>query len=224
MFDQSGLDIRKYRPDPDRASSGVIEAFVQHLEERVGERVTDLRGAIAAEQAEIEHAHRDLVVDEPAHYNLRMVAAVLAARRILSRTMSGQALLSLLEEAFTGPYASLIRSGTRTWLDAESDPFRAMVALVRTREREDFGKGFTLERERDDDAAYLLNVRRCFYHDVFAAEGAAELTPIFCAFDRSWIDGIDPDRHGFRFERPTTIGLGGSICPFHFRRVGDPPR
>jgi len=30
---------------------------------------------------------------------------------------------------------------------------------------------------------------------------------------------IDPDRHGFTFTRTTSIGHGGSTCPFHFRRT-----
>lgn len=41
-----------------------------------------------------------------------------------------------------------------------------------------------------------------------------------CAFDGNWIEAIDSDKDGFRFERVTTIGLGGTHCPFHFTRTG----
>ncbi|GAB4583797.1 L-2-amino-thiazoline-4-carboxylic acid hydrolase [Nocardia sp. IFM 10818] len=44
-------------------------------------------------------------------------------------------------------------------------------------------------------------------------------TPVLCEFDANRIGAIEPERHGFRFERTTTIGVGGSHCPFHFDRV-----
>ncbi|WP_433734573.1 L-2-amino-thiazoline-4-carboxylic acid hydrolase [Nocardia sp. CA-129566] len=51
------------------------------------------------------------------------------------------------------------------------------------------------------------------------ARGRTELTTEMCEFDANWIDVIDPRAHGFRFQRTTTIGLGGSHCPFHFDRT-----
>lgn len=57
-------------------------------------------------------------------------------------------------------------------------------------------------------------------HDVLSAHSAAELTPVMCAFDQAWIEAIDPARHGFRFDRVTTIGLGGTHRPFQFTRTG----
>jgi hypothetical protein len=38
-----------------------------------------------------------------------------------------------------------------------------------------------------------------------------------------WIEAIDPARHGFRFDRATTIGYGGSYCPFRFTRARSGP-
>ena len=34
----------------------------------------------------------------------------------------------------------------------------------------------------------------------------------FCAFDRNWIDAIDPQRDGFFFGHPETLEAGGSSC------------
>lgn len=51
-----------------------------------------------------------------------------------------------------------------------------------------------------------------------AANDATELGAAMCEFDGNWMSAIDPERHGFRFERPTTIGCGGTHRPFHFRR------
>jgi len=67
---------------------------------------------------------------------------------------------------------------------------------------------------------YTAEVTRCHYHDVLSANGAGQLTPIFCAFDSNWINAVEAERDGLEFERPTTIGTGGDSCPFRFRRIG----
>jgi hypothetical protein len=48
--------------------------------------------------------------------------------------------------------------------------------------------------------------------------------PGVLAFDKAWIEAIDPARHGFRFDRVTTIGRDGSHCPFHFSRTPRPEK
>ena len=148
-----------------------------------------------------------------------MLAAVLAAYRVLAGRMPRDQLVSLLRDSFAGQFRDVVRDGTARWLDTVEDPFTAMVDLSKSRERLSFGAGFQFEHERDDRQAYLLNVRGCFYHNFFAANGAPELTPVFCDFDLGWIEAIDPGRHGLRFERATTIGYGGEMCPFHFFRL-----
>ncbi|MDX3233671.1 L-2-amino-thiazoline-4-carboxylic acid hydrolase [Streptomyces sp. ME19-01-6] len=95
----------------------------------------------------------------------------------------------------------------------------AATRAVRAALLEPLGEACTFQRSADNDQRDLLDVQRCFYHDVLRANSASELTPVMCAFDRNWIEAIDPDRHGFRFERATTIGLGGDRCPFHFTRT-----
>jgi hypothetical protein len=124
-----------------------------------------------------------------------------------------------LREAFIKPTRDFVREATTQMLDAAPDPLHALAEVSKFREEHFYGAGFTFEHERDDNQAYLVNVRRCFYHNFFVANGAPELTPIFCDFDANWIDAIDPARHGVRFERTTTMGYGGTMCPFHFYRI-----
>lgn len=95
-------------------------------------------------------------------------------------------------------------------------------AISRERERAFFGENFVFGHPADDESRYIAEVRRCFYHEVLAASGAAKLTPVLCAFDATWIEVIDPPRHGFTFERPATIGTGGVTCPFTFTRNAGP--
>ncbi|RCV54029.1 L-2-amino-thiazoline-4-carboxylic acid hydrolase [Marinitenerispora sediminis] len=213
-----------YQPDPDRETTLLLDAFFDHLAGTVRARALagDLVPRMRARHAELVAANAHRVVDEPARHNLRLTLALVAAYELLRPVMGRADAVEEVREALVEPMGDELRAGTRAVLDAAPDPFAAMVAISRSREEHAFGAGFTFEREVGEDR-YLLSVGRCFYHDVLAANSAAELTPVMCAFDANWIEEIDPRRHGFRFERATTIGLGGTHCPFHFRRTGAAP-
>jgi hypothetical protein len=212
----------QYVPDPERDTAELIDAFCRRLGESVLDAnllSTDLPG-IARRAAELEAAHGDLVVDDPARHNLRMSLVLVAAHELLKGRLGADESVRVLRAAFTEPLAPMVRDATLAMLDNAPDPFAAMVAMSKDRELHAFGAGFAFQRPVDDETEYLLDVRGCFYHDVLERNSATELTPILCAFDANWIDAIEPDRHGFRFDRQTTIGLGGGHCPFRFRRTG----
>ena len=93
-----------------------------------------------------------------------------------------------------------------------------MTTTSRTKEETAYGPSFTFEHERDDQDAFWVKISRCYYHDYFKAHGASELTPVFCDWDANWASAINPRRHGFHFERPTTLGFGDSACYFRYTR------
>ena len=210
-----------YTPNPEAETAWSIQAFLEALKQRISDaaQAQQLIKAIQEQQRDLEAAHKDWIVDDQAAYNLRMGAVILAAYQLLRDRISRDELLALLREAFIMPLRDTIRAGTAHMLDRAPDPFEAMVATSKAREAYFFGKGFVFERPRDDQSAYYADVTRCLWHSFFVANGAPELTPIFCDFDANWIDAIDPARHGFRFGRDTTLGYGGALCPFHFFRL-----
>ena len=169
------------------------------------------------EQLLADQQHR--VIDEPSRYNLSLTLAVLAAYQELGTRRNADQLVPLLARAFVEPMEPYVRAATRAALDTATDPFAAMTGISKDREHDAFGAGFDFSHPDDDHDRYTAEVTRCYYHDTLAANGAAQLTPIFCAFDANWINAIDPDRDGLQFERPTTIGTGGTTCPFRFRRT-----
>ncbi|MEW9554175.1 L-2-amino-thiazoline-4-carboxylic acid hydrolase [Nonomuraea sp. NPDC050783] len=221
--DQFGLAEGGYVPDPDRDITLLLDAFYGHLAAVLreyalpGEPATAMR----ARQEELEAANRHLIVDEPARHNLRMTLALVAAYEFLRPRLGQETAIAVVRASFTEPLGDAMKEGTRAMLDHAPDAFRAMVELSRSREEHAFGRGFVFARPVDDDHRYHLDVRRCFYHDVLVANAAPELTPVMCAFDANWIEAIEPGRHGFRFDRRTTIGTGGTFCPFHFSRTGE---
>ncbi|WP_165422865.1 L-2-amino-thiazoline-4-carboxylic acid hydrolase [Ktedonosporobacter rubrisoli] len=209
-------------PENSRAEiEAVIAAFLGELERAVAQRkdASELMTAIQAKREELALAYQDRAVDEYARYNLQLTSVVLAAYQVLGDVWPHAELIALLRHALIDTTRAYVQQMTASSLDQAADPFKTMVAASKAREAHFFGAGFHFERERDDDQAYLLNVRSCFYHNFFVDHEAPELTPLFCDYDANWIEAIDPARHGLRFERPTTIGYGGKFCPFHFYRT-----
>ncbi|MGW4637902.1 L-2-amino-thiazoline-4-carboxylic acid hydrolase [Sphaerisporangium sp. NPDC004334] len=210
-----------YQPDPAAETRMLIDAFFAALSDAVTGQ-DDLIARLRAKHERLLADQRHRVIDEASAFNLALSLAVLAGYQELAPQYRDDELHALLRTAFVEPMRATVQQATAAALDAAADPFAAMVDISRLRERYAFGAGFTFTHPRDDDGHYVAQVERCYYHDVLSANGAAHLTPVFCAFDANWIDVIDPERHGFAFDRPTTIGTGGQNCPFRFRRTDTP--
>ncbi|SEG73778.1 L-2-amino-thiazoline-4-carboxylic acid hydrolase [Thermomonospora echinospora] len=219
--DRFGLSGGDYVPDPERETAALVEGFFEHITAalRAHALPEGLVAVMRTRHERLQAANAHLIVDEPARHNLRITLAVAAAYESLLPRLGRDAAIDTVRAALVEPLGDAVHVGTRAMLDAAPDPFAALVAVSKSREEHAFGKGFTFRRPADDDRRYLLNIHRCFYHDVLVANSVPELTPAMCAFDANWIEAIDPDRDGFRFERVTTIGLGGTHCPFHFTRT-----
>ncbi|MFD6159755.1 L-2-amino-thiazoline-4-carboxylic acid hydrolase [Nocardia sp. NPDC060256] len=219
--DRFGLAGDDYVPDVAGDSAAIVEAFFDHLAGslRDADLPDELFAAMRASLVELCAAEEWRCVDEPARYNLQMTLALVVAYRALRPRLGGEVTIAALRSAFVEPLGEPVQAGTRAMLDAADDPFAALVAVSKTREKYAFGAGFDFARTVDDEESYHLDIVRCFYHDVLVAHSASELTPVMCEFDANWIGAIDPAKHGFRFERATTIGLGGTHCPFHWDRA-----
>ncbi|GLY63631.1 L-2-amino-thiazoline-4-carboxylic acid hydrolase [Amycolatopsis taiwanensis] len=216
------MSTDRFLPDPEGDAAAVIDGFFGHLAATLRERELpeeELLAAMRARHEELTAANQNLIVDEAAVHNLRMTLALVAAYELLTPELGRDDAADLIGTAFNEPLSEAIRQGTEAMLDSSPDPYRAMVELSKSREQHTFGAGFTFRHPVDDDDQHFADVHECFYHNVLVANGAPELTPMMCAFDMNWIEAIDPRKHGFRFERTTTIGLGGTHCPFHFVRT-----
>src|SRR5437764_592025 len=126
------------------AAQVLVRAFVDAVGERVGAAAIEpsFGAAVDAERARLEQAHCEWLVDEPAVANVHMLAAVLAAYRLLDGRLPREQLVALLRECFAGQFRDVIREGTARWFDTVDDPFVAIVDVSRSRERHSFGAGF----------------------------------------------------------------------------------
>ncbi len=75
--------------------------------------------------------------------------------------------------------------------------------------------GWETEWVRDDADAIAFNMKSCFYLKVLTAYGVPELVPIFCHTDEAGMEGIP----SLVFERSNTIGRGGAVCDFCYRKA-----
>lgn len=218
MNDQSGTAAAVNLED---GNTWVIEGFLEVVTQALTEpgNQQELRARVLTDAQGLEQKYAPWSVDPRAQSNLRLSAVVLATYRLLADRLPGAELLALLYRAFNEPLRDQIRAGVGQYLDQVPNAFAALTDMSKDREASYFGQSFSFERPRDDRRAYYLDVTHCLWHSFFVAEGAPELTPIFCAFDENWIEGIDPERHGVRFSRPTTLGLGGPLCAFHFYQL-----
>jgi hypothetical protein len=211
------MNTDHYVPDPETETTAIVDAAFEHLR---AQGVSDgTLAAIRARHTELVATNQHLVVDELARHNIRFTLMAAAAYELLRPELGQDKAIQAVEAAIVEPMAPFVGEATRAMLDNTPDPYQAMVELSKARETDAFGAGFEFRHPVDDGNRFHADVHRCHYHDVLVANGMPELTPALCAFDRNWMDAIDPDRHGFRFDRETTIGLGGTHCPFHFSRV-----
>jgi hypothetical protein len=160
-----------------------------------------------------------LVVDEKTWPHLRLTACVLASYQALSsEKIDKDLVLGILEDVFVSIGRTTLKLTTQAMLTFSKDPFLAITSVGKRRAIEQYGEAWEFKFEEAEDL-FVMTTTKCFYHDFFVSAGTEQLTRIFCSWDENWITQIDPTRHGFHFERPTTLGYGGTECPFIFKKL-----
>lgn len=164
-----------------------------------------------------EFAHP--AADRASDYHRTLASLVLGTyETLLAEGLSRSDSLKALQRGVVEPNSAIVRWSMKAMLFFSRDPMRRVVEYSHNNVPASYGEGFTFEESGDARQEYTMTVTRCFYHHYFTAHSAAELTELFCAWDRNWVDAISPDRHGVEFIRSTTIAQGGDSCPFTFRR------
>lgn len=173
-----------------------------------------VRARLEVRSTQCQHLVENELDEANVRFTLLAVALFDVGEPLLGRERAAR----LVDDCLNQPLRGHVVEGTRQLLDGSDDAFRALVDVSKDREHDYFGPSFEFSRLIDDDAGYVLQISRCLFHEVLRACGRTELQPILCRFDLSWIDAIDPDRHGIRFVRPCTFATS-SRCQFWFART-----
>lgn len=157
--------------------------------------------------------------DRQAGTILGMCSLVLAAYRESKVTLGNQqAALDVVKAALHQNYKGFGKFMNRPLLWISRDPVTLLSKLNLKRWSQwMYGKSMEFEQETAADRVTLL-VNRCAFHQFFVEQGEPELTRLFCAWDRHWMDVIDESKRPMRTERPSTISTGAGSCRFHFVR------
>jgi hypothetical protein len=194
--------------DPSDWTPVIERAFFERIgsEDRIRQRL-----------AELEASTRALVRNPMDAANVRFTALAVAAFDVLAPEHGADEAARLVDDALNTPLREQILAGTRAMLDHAPDPLGALVEASKEREASYFGPSFRFERPVDDHDTYVLDIKRCLFHETLVAVGRPELQPILCRFDLNWADAIDPARHRVRFVRPVTFATGAT-CRMCFVR------
>jgi hypothetical protein len=193
--------------DPSDSIAILEHAFFEQLRAS-GEASQE--GLIRERLAELAQETAHLVHNPMDEANVRFALLAVAASEYVCE--------SVVRDCLLNPLRSWVLEGTRAMLDLAADPFAALVSESKAREASFFGPSFEFERPIDDAFGYVLEVRRCMFHETLRACGRTDLQPILCDADLNWIDAIDPERHHLRFTRPSTFA-SADVCRMWFSRI-----
>ncbi|HWS39608.1 MAG TPA: L-2-amino-thiazoline-4-carboxylic acid hydrolase [Actinoplanes sp.] len=201
--------------DPTDWTAVIERAFFTRLQEL--QNTDYINDSVRHQLAELGSVIDPLVTNPMDAANARFTALAVAAYNVLEPLRGPAEAAAIVQDCLNSPLRPDILAGTRGMLDQSGDPFAALVAVSKEREETYFGPSFRFERPVDDHDTYVLDVRRCFFHDVLTAAGFPELQAILCRFDLNWADAIDPAQHHTRFVRPVTFA-SGTTCRMLFTR------
>lgn len=126
--------------------------------------------------------------------------------------------LKITDNSVNLPIRKYVTQGTAYLLDHSENPFETIVSESKNREQEYFGESFDFERIVDTPFGYVLEIKKCLFHEVFRALHKTELQFIACKMDLGWINGINPAKHGVQFVRPTTYATANTCQMWWVKR------
>lgn len=185
-------------------------------------RWEDVERSATARLADLLARNRSRAIDVPTQLWLERSSTVLAVYLELRAVTESSQALDIILKAITAPFAQQIASYLEGRFGiSQTAPHEAFVRIrenFKRRGEERFGKAFAYTQDVQDEQRSFTNIERCFFNDYFRANGAPEVTSVFCALDRVWADALESGPYGVRFDRPTTLAQGADACRFQFSR------
>ncbi len=176
--------------------------------------------SIKKEAKEIDEANASSVVDSPFHGHVELRSGVIAAYNKLIPVIGIQeSTLEFISKAMMRGVNNLtMRTSLSLMLDScKNNPDRLKDIFSWLMDQ--YGVTFdwtALHKETGQEDSFSIEIDRCFYFNFFSSQNAAFLTPILCQLDSIWFEMVDPQKHGFSFDksRYQTQGYGAPKCVF----------
>jgi hypothetical protein len=204
----------------------LLAAARPHIDDLGGRSLGELERDVRQRVSSLVGQNAHLALDAPTGQWLLRASIVLAVYQVLEPLAGSAPVISILRDAMIEPFREkmsgylLNRFGISQ--DAPAEAFTRIAENFKARGEERFGKAFVYVQDVQDADHTFTNIHRCFFNDFFRANGAPEVTSIFCALDNVWVDSLHETRYGVRFERPTNLAQGADACRFQFSRTPVP--
>lgn len=102
-------------------------------------------------------------------------------------------------------------------IESSEDKWKTVVESTRYGNQQNYDNSyFGLTYVADNEREFSFDINKCFYFEIFEANGHPELGPILCEYDYILMDAIP---NWVRFERTETIANGDTRCNFQLFRV-----
>ena len=176
--------------------------------------------SIKKEAKEIEESNSSSIVDAPSHGHLELCSNVMSAYNNLLPVIGDKdSTLEFISKAMMNGVNNLsMRASLSLILDAfKNNPDRLKEIFSWLMDQ--YGATFSWtapHQETEDEDSFSIEIQNCYYFNFFSSHNAAFLTPILCQLDSIWFKMVDPQKHGFTFDksRYQTRGYGAPKCVF----------
>lgn len=175
---------------------------------------------IKKEAKKIEESYISSIVDAPSHGHLELCSSLLSAYRILLPVIGTQEdTLNLISTAMMNGINNFsMRTSLRLMLDSCKENPDRLKDIFSWLMRQ-YGASFEWSAVHEDtelEDSFTLEIRSCYYKSFFVSHETPFLTPILCQLDSLWFEMVDPEKHGFSFDksRYQTMGYGAPKCVF----------
>jgi len=176
--------------------------------------------SIKKEAKEIEESNASTVVDAPSHGHLELCSSVLSAyNNLLPVIGTKESTCDFISRAMIKGINNVsMRASLSLMLDAcKNNPDRLKDVFSWLMEQ--YGATFEWSaphKETEQEDSYSIEIQKCYYFNFFSSHDVAFLTPVLCQLDSLWFEMVDPEKHGFYFDksRYQTQGYGAPKCVF----------
>ena len=176
--------------------------------------------SIKEEAKEIEESNTSSIVDAPSHGHLELCSTVMSAYNNLLPVIGDRdKTVEFISKAMMSGVNNLsMRTSLSLMLDAcKNNPDRLKEIFSWLMDQ--YGATFSWtapHKETDEEDSYSIEIQKCYYFNFFSSHDVAFLTPILCQLDSIWFEMVDPEKHGFMFDksRYQTQGYGAPKCVF----------
>lgn len=146
-----------------------------------------------------------------------VLIAVSAYETFLEQGIHKDEAILLTDSCVNKPLRTYLIDRTKKLFDYAENPFQMLVQASKEREKHYFGSSFEFERPIDNEYGYVLNIKKCLFHETLKVLDRKELQHTLCRMDLGWINGIDPEKHLMQFVRPVTFATGNT-CQMWFMK------